>query len=377
VVAAENRTAANRALTDRDRLEVLDAFRALAILGVVAVHFVPTWLVGPGGHLDWSSLNPFLRLLGYGGLGVQLFFMVSGFVIFMTLERCQHLFEFWWRRFARIYPAYVTAMALSVIISKLAGPANYRNSLREVLLSLTFMTPFVSGARFVDGVYWTLVVEMQFYLFVSLIYLIAARHFVAAWAVLVGAATTLWVAGGYSIHSTFGLIAGRVLIAPYLPLFSVGIAMYFFHRRRIASGVTLAVIAGIAFLMVSVGVPPITYIAHGLMVLAFVLFLGNRLGWLAVAPVLLLGNISYALYLTHLKIGNIVFLQLKAKLSWPDAVIALMASCCCLVLAFALYRLVEVPAKTAINRLGRRYFGTFVRVFPGFRFVASRPASGQ
>jgi peptidoglycan/LPS O-acetylase OafA/YrhL len=347
----------------------------LAVCGVVAAHFFPSWLAGPGALNAWRYLTPFPGLFVYGVFGVQLFFMVSGFVIFMTLEKCQHLFEFWWRRFARIYPAYVTAMALTFVVSSAAGPASYQSSLRDVLVGMTIMTPFISGARFVDGVYWTLVVELQFYLFVGVVYLVAPRHFVAAWLVPVAAATVLWVAGGHTEHGTLRAVASRVLIAPHLPLFTAGIAMYFFHRKRVASAVALTALALIPYCVVTFREPLSTHIAHAVLVLAFALFVVNRLKWLAVAPVLLLGNISYSLYLTHFKIGVIVISLLKRRLQLPDSVAALVASGICIGLAYTLYRAIELPAKTALNNWGRRHISTLVNVFPSFCLVRPLPAA--
>jgi peptidoglycan/LPS O-acetylase OafA/YrhL len=370
------RTKANPIESEQARLQVLDAFRALAVCGVVLVHFLPGWLVGPGALNAWGYLTPFPGLFAYGAYGVQLFFMVSGFVIFMTLENCQHLFEFWWRRFARIYPAYITAMVLTAVIS-LAGPVSFRPTSRDLLVGTTFLTPFVSGTRFIDGVYWTLVVELQFYLFVGLVYLMAPRRFVAAWAIPVAAGTILWLVGGYAEHGMSRVIASRVLIAPHLPLFTVGIAMYFFHRKRAAGGMALFALAVISYCVVVGREPITTHVANAVLVLAFVLFELNMLEWLAVAPVLLLGSISYSLYLTHFKIGVIIIASLKRWLLLPDSAAFLIASSICVTLAYAVYRAVEMPAKTALNTLGRKHMGTLMKVLPSCRFSHSEVASAM
>ena len=76
------------------RLHSLDALRGLAALGVVAYHY-----------LDQPAY--------YGLLGVELFFIISGFVILMTLERVPSLLQFAIGRAARLYPAYWFSVAVA------------------------------------------------------------------------------------------------------------------------------------------------------------------------------------------------------------------------------------------------------------------------
>ena len=71
-----------------ERLRVLEAFRGIAILAVLACHYFSTWQRPVNLYLydhDHRALAPL------GGLGVEFFFMISGFVILLTLERCEHL----------------------------------------------------------------------------------------------------------------------------------------------------------------------------------------------------------------------------------------------------------------------------------------------
>src|SRR2546421_11411619 len=105
----------------RPRIATLDAFRALAIIPVVLYHFLARWtppvstdnvyLYGES-HAVWFSL---------GGYGVEFFFIISGAVIFMTLHRCRTVFEFWYRRFARLYPALIVSMAITLAITSVIG----------------------------------------------------------------------------------------------------------------------------------------------------------------------------------------------------------------------------------------------------------------
>jgi peptidoglycan/LPS O-acetylase OafA/YrhL len=98
----------------------------------------------------------------HGIFGVQLFFIVSGFCIWMTARRCPDLATFWTRRLGRIQPSYVAAVLLTFAIVAAFGLPGREVSGADLLSNLTWATMFVP-APFVDGVYWTLLVELKFY----------------------------------------------------------------------------------------------------------------------------------------------------------------------------------------------------------------------
>ena len=142
-------------------LEGLDGLRALAIAAVVAYHLDPTWL--PGGFL-----------------GVDVFFVVSGFLITTLLvgERARSgriaLRRFWVRRARRLLPALVLCVAVCVLVARLVHPDLLVHLGRQVLGALTFSTNWVeisAGSSYFEQTaptlflnMWSLAVEEQFYL---------------------------------------------------------------------------------------------------------------------------------------------------------------------------------------------------------------------
>ena len=142
-------------------LEGLDGLRALAIGAVVAYHLDPTWL--PGGFL-----------------GVDVFFVVSGFLITTLLvgERARNgrvaFGRFWARRARRLLPALVLCVAVCVLVARLVHPDLLVHLGRQVLGALTFSTNWVeisAGSSYFDQTaptlflnMWSLAVEEQFYL---------------------------------------------------------------------------------------------------------------------------------------------------------------------------------------------------------------------
>jgi peptidoglycan/LPS O-acetylase OafA/YrhL len=81
-----------------------------AALSVVIYHSTAWYDAGEPGHASPGVLFVF----PYGKFGVELFFMISGFVIFMTLERTSNVYNFIVSRIARLYPAFVACLAATI-----------------------------------------------------------------------------------------------------------------------------------------------------------------------------------------------------------------------------------------------------------------------
>jgi peptidoglycan/LPS O-acetylase OafA/YrhL len=161
-------------------LPALDGLRGVAVLWVIAFHaFVlrkdlgDPW-IGIASSSSW--LGP---VIGSGYLGVDLFFLLSGFLLalpwFVHAIRGQpspSAREFYARRARRILPAYYAQLVLlfAVVLPLLRGLDYWRSDLYVYTYNLvahaTFMhntTPLSSGSMQVNGALWTLAVEAQFY----------------------------------------------------------------------------------------------------------------------------------------------------------------------------------------------------------------------
>lgn len=106
------------------------------------------------------------RLALHGYLGVELFFIISGFVVAWSAQG-RSAIRFAKARIIRLYPEYWVALSVSVLVFALARQAHFLElSATDILLNLT-MVPQYLGAPFVDGVYWTLGVEIKFYVLLA------------------------------------------------------------------------------------------------------------------------------------------------------------------------------------------------------------------
>ena len=134
--------------TARSRLAALDGLRLVAAFAVLAYHYsgiyTPHWGAAP--HVEFPTLNELSR---YGFLGVELFFMISGFVILMTAYG-RTIESFTASRVARLFPAYWVAIALTFTLQQFWRDGR-QPELVEALVNLTmiqeaFDIPNVQGA---------------------------------------------------------------------------------------------------------------------------------------------------------------------------------------------------------------------------------------
>jgi peptidoglycan/LPS O-acetylase OafA/YrhL len=224
--SAPNLNTQNPSGGGRSRLLVLDAFRAIAILAVMVHHYLSRF--APPDHIPslYGYRHSYPQWLDFGTMGVQFFFIISGFVIFMTLQRCRHLFEFWTRRIVRLYPAYVVAMLLTFCVVNTIGPLELHRSPADFLVGLTFLTPYVPGVKYVDGSYWSLVTEMQFYFVIGILYTLFRRQFVLVWTAYACTGAVLWWLGASDVSHPLRTLARHVFLTESVPYFTAGIIFY-------------------------------------------------------------------------------------------------------------------------------------------------------
>jgi peptidoglycan/LPS O-acetylase OafA/YrhL len=363
---------ASRVSESEPRLLALDVFRAVAILGVLVYHYLSRFAPPVYARDVYGYHNLYPQWLDVGALGVQFFFIISGFVIFMTLERCRDPFEFWFRRFARIYPAFVAATFLTFVLVNAFGPTDFHSTWRDVFIGLTFLSKDIPGAAFVEPAYWSLAVEVKFYLLIGLVYAAARGRFAFGWAILVVVGLVSHALGEIPRLQVLRWVANHVFLMECLPNFTAGIAFYKIWKGERSGWQVFALLAAVNYGVVASDHGVIVHAAEVAMMVIFALFSLRKLEWLAFRPLVSLGGISYSLYMIHEYIGVSMIALLKRGLQIPDLLAAAVAAIACGLLAFALNRLVELPAKHALLSWGRARVARVAAHFPAFRFMAPR-----
>ncbi len=353
-------------MTPAGRLGALDSLRGLAALYVVVYHDTlryPRFMQGL--PMDGGALLPGLTQEEAGVIPVLWFFLISGFVITWTIDRCRTPLDFVVGRFSRLYPAYWTALAIAVGL-QLAWPLPWPGpTMAQVAAHVTMLHEYAGFAN-VDGVYWSLTIELLFYAYALVLLATGVWRHVHAVALLWAASGLAWAALT-AVGIEVPWRARQLLLLEWAPFFCAGLALYRmwrgWHPRW--SWATLALCAAatlVAYRPVSAAT---CFIVAGMIVWAT----RGGLRWLVTPPLLWLGSISYALYLSHQTTSFMVIRALDEAGAphWMGIVAGVLVA---LALATAITLLVEQPALRAIRGAWRR-----LRPEPGGAAAVVPPAS--
>jgi peptidoglycan/LPS O-acetylase OafA/YrhL/acetyltransferase-like isoleucine patch superfamily enzyme len=363
------------------RLPALDGLRGLAILVVLVYHFADQFQTRAACYAD----SVFLRVCQSGWIGVELFFVLSGFLItgiLMDTRRCAAYFRsFYGRRVLRIFPAYfVTLAALFVLIPLCSSrlPGGFRDMLGRMAEHQAWFWSYLANWLFAwngefgsvpGGYLWSLAVEEQFYLVWPLVVFWLNRDALARWIVCLLSASIVLRLGllacGVSATSVYaatithldGLLAGALvavvvrksrldllpwrrlgIVAGLSCLVLIGIGTYHGHFRfwdAPIAGVGLSLLAVcFAFLLLAAIAADEGSLIHRR--------LSNRI-------LQSFGRYSYAIYLLHVPIGlaleKLVFLSHRyswgGEITLPVVLFMVLAVGICWLAGFASWHLFE------------------------------------
>ncbi|MGC5287848.1 acyltransferase family protein [Micromonospora sp. DT231] len=344
------------------RLYALDLLRFGAAMAVVLYHTLPVVALRSFVSVEDLVGHPLAKLSAYGWLGVQLFFLISGFVICMS-SWGRGPTQFFTSRVTRLMPAYVLAVLITAAVLTLwpdPGPNAHPVTMRRLLANLT-MYQFHLGQEHIDPVYWTLVIEVTFYvLFLGLVVAGLTYKRVVAFCLV-------WTVASFYAQASHSALLSTVLVPTYAPFFVAGIVLYLMHRfgRNLMLWMTLAVTFALAAQSVieetdarSQRGDQINSTNATLALVAFyVVMIGVACGWfdwIRWRGLVLVGALTYPLYLLHDVIGATIARETLFVLG-PYQMLAVTLGGP-LLLAYLVYRLWERPAARWIGRNLRSSF---------------------
>ncbi len=348
---------------------IVDALRGFAALCVCLMHYT-------NGMLP-KLINPITKpLFFWGGQGVTMFFVISGFVIpYVMIQRkfeLRNFGSFIGKRFVRIDPPSYISMIMTLmqwwaIDTFFHSPTKAFVNItgHRILHNMIYTVPFVAGRDYwINGVFWTLAVEYQYYFCIALLFPLLIRG--GAW---------LWVLSAVMcllpyvlrpiILAQYGVLADHLFFTQHACVFWMGVLTAFSFAGRISTRAylgALAVLTGLAFHQVYVrltdtSVPDfVTPYFYPTLALAAALLI--RFVHLRTTITTFLGAISYSLYLTHGVVGTsleVILIKLIAPTS--DAIRVLHQVICVLSaigFAYLFYRFVERPFVQLAGRLFKR-----------------------
>lgn len=327
------------------RLLELDALRGLAALSVVLFHYTTRYQ-----ELYGHTTQPLVRF-DLGHHGVNLFFMISGFVIFMTLNKTRRTADFVISRFSRLYPTYWAAVCITFALMHRFELPGKAVPIHVLAVNLT-MFQEMFGVKHVDNVYWTLQVELIFYLL-----MLGLFHFRQLKRIELILFIWLGVRLAYLILPSFAeiepsYVIGKLLIQSFIPFFALGIVFFRMRETENRSTQHIALIIA-SMLLIYFGEGFDVFLVACLFTAIFWSFISGRLTILTAAPLVFLGTISYSLYLLHENIGWAIIYTMEQRGDDTHLAIA-VALLMSLALATAMTYLVEKPALKAIRGFWKR-----------------------
>lgn len=209
-------------MSTSNRVNEIDLLRFIAALSVLVFHYA--FRGHAADDMTRLSMPALAPLAAYGYLGVELFFLISGFVILMTVQGVS-LGAFIASRVGRLYPAFWICCTLTFLVTLLFGAPRFSASFGQYLANMTMLSGFV-GVRPIDGVYWSLFVELQFYALIALLLLGGQMRHVERW--LLGW-LALVVLGRWVPLGKLGVL----LLDGYAPLFAAGALCFQIGRAHV------------------------------------------------------------------------------------------------------------------------------------------------
>lgn len=325
-------------MTTTHRIAEVDGLRGIAAFMVCILHF---------------------NLFKYGGTGVDLFFMISGFVIYMSVTHISTPKQFWIGRFIRLYPVYF----LSIIITLIFYPINFKAiRVNDVIGNLTLLQPLFR-ANFLIFVYWTLYIEMLFYFFISALLKLNLLHqieqvILCIFCLITLTTTTYIIIGDNSPVYTryFVIFRGIVQLYSFFHLFAAGILFY--RVRAHGASVFRVVLIVCSFLLIllicyntvdkTLDLTDKRIIAALVFYTAFILVVNNKAAFLTYKPLQFMGKISYALYVIHASFG--VWLRDLLMPNLGLVIAALISLVFTIALSYIITRFYDEPIRPILKK---------------------------
>ena len=320
------------------RLHTVDALRGLAALAVAFFHTT-------SGNPSLMTGEPLQQVGRWGWLGVDVFFVISGFVIPFALERGGYHWRdagrFIAKRVVRIDPPYFATILLAVALGWLSAQMpSFRGKPFSVdAITLALHVGYlvdIAGRAWSVPAFWTLALEFQFYLAMALLFPLVRHERGWVRALTIGA----FALGTFALRER-----------PYLPTwgswFALGMLAHTYRAGRMGRVPFLGGVLACAALIGVAATPAQAVVAASTaLTIAFVALERPRLA--------LLGTLSYSLYLVHEPVGGRVVnfaVHFANRAPWLNAGVVLVSLVVSLAAAWMMYQLVEGPSQRISSRI--------------------------
>lgn len=339
-----------------NRIEHVDGLRGIAILSVILYHAYSRWPA----LVSLPYGERYAHFFGWGWLGVELFFIISGFVIFMSLDKCDSFGQFIGKRWLRLFPAMLIATALIFITAPLVNRPDGLPTFSQAVPGLTLIDPrwlsrMGGSGEMLEGSFWSLFAEVKFYVFAGAIYFTLGR----TWAILglLAGFVGYWLC--FPLDFQGPQWWAYLYDTPYWAWFACGALFYEWKRtddwRLFAVAMIIGIVASAVPMPGAGGIKNMDWLP--LAGLPFVLLFAAALRYSRVQRILrsrwllFLGFVSYPLYLIHEQavVGLSMSLGRNVSQGWLSGVIPLLPIAIVIAASWVIAKFWEKPVRRAIS----------------------------
>lgn len=312
--------------------------RGLAAMSVLFFHATQSFF--PDG--SWLKF-----LFSEGHLGVEVFFVITGFVIPYSIahQRNYGYFRFLFMRFFRLFPAYWFSLFVIILVMQLPNifsqntDFQWNMNTENILLHIFMLNPYFNQPWF-NTAYWSLAVEFQFYVLVGLIFPILLQN------------KLIYRLIFYCLFAISAFISTNIYCTFYAFLFLPGIAFALFQLQKISVK---------EFVLVVIACCVLLYFQRHewtrplVIALTIMLMFQNKLTYMGSKKI---SELSYGIYLLHIPMLYFIFPYASKIIYAPiNTHILLLITCICTyLLAIFQYSFIEKPfiliSKMIIKKTG-------------------------
>ena len=325
----------NYTMEKKGRVNILDVLRVVAVVMVILSHY----------YLNYPDVG---EKVAWGALGVQLFFIISGFVIYASLENTKNYRDFIVKRFLRLSPAMLICSTIIFVFFRfLYTGEGYANSklFSNYLIANTFIDPtfiniFYGRVRYyyIDAAFWSLWVEICFYTLIGLLYFINKEKFINYYIIICSPMIPVFMlfytsTGQNVLQTTFSLtteqaylfkIYGRALVFfDNCFWFLIGIFIYLLNKNKTKKKYIYYIIF---LFLINTAKEKFDFPLIVFSVITFAFFIvfvyaPQKVEFIAQPLLCKIGVASYSMYLIHYYLGMVAVKYLKENVAdsyiWP------------------------------------------------------------
>ena len=349
-----NKDQSNEIVKKSKRLTFIDGLRAIACIMIVVYHGVTVFVKTINKNEDFV-----FNIIHYGYLGVSIFFVISGFVMAYSASNIKiwdvkTLINFFLRRMVRLTPPYHVSILIASVVYLIriiiTRHFSYFPDISTLLANLLYLQGFFNLAD-VNSAFWTIRIEIQFYLFFALIMFFSFQiskklKIISTDICFFTIFSMSFIISLVQLYWDFDKI--RIIFLPSWEMFALGVISFYIYSKKITfqHGILIFVL-----LLILIYIYPNEYLTCAIytyLLLLIVIYRSKLTEWLNFPVIQFFGKISYSLYLVHWPImGLTTGLSTRlglAKHHFGGYISFLIAFALSTLVATVMYHLVEVPS---------------------------------